>query len=101
MLNKLTEHSPNNTFYDSMSENMNPTIEAKIMLRMPDTPFNGKSSVETFNPKQSIIIGAKTTSMVLSVDPNNIIARTKPDLDVTIVANILAIRSMNKNDMIT
>lgn len=80
---------------------MNPIIEAIIMLTMPDTPFNGRSSVAIFNPKQSIMIGAKTTNIVLSVDPNKTIARTKPNLDVTKVANILANRSMIKNAIIT
>lgn len=97
----LTVHNPNNTFYEIIFENMNPMIEAMITLKMPEIPFNGNNSVAIFKPKQSIIMGANTTSMVLSVDPNKIIARTKPDFDVTIVANILAIRSMTKNDMMT
>lgn len=76
-------------------------MAAIIMLIIPDIPFKGSSSVATFNPKQSIMIGANTTSIVLSVDPNSTIAAIKPDLEVTIVANILAIISKTKNASIT
>lgn len=58
-----------------------------MTLSIPERPLKGKSSVATLNPKMSIRIGAKRTSMVLSVPPINIM----------LIMNVIGVRAKHEN----
>ena len=65
-----------------------------MMLNIPEIPLKGSSSVATLSPKVLIKMGAKRTSIVLSVPPMKIMLNMKLSLDLERQAKILAAKSI-------
>lgn len=71
-----------------------------MMLIMAETPFNGNSSVATFNPYISTKIGPKTTIIVFYVAPISTILIRYHILLHTNAAKILEERSATRKAII-